>query len=327
LQLEGVETLDSNSIAVFEFVTQVWFKEFYNGVNGRRNRKLAFGDGIDGVNDMETTVTYRDQEFTAADASANREFPTNVITYDQQITYFATSDAPSSRQIVLIPFEDTDGNAKYGADLRAVNDVAFALVQSPIESPVIPGAGGDGGLSGGAIAGIAVGGVAAVLLVAFLAVRMMGDGDEGTGYVETDTRPPGQFNVASSEDVSAMDDPPQKTLGAGDASLVGDQRYATIIIDRLLILGRKCAAALINDWRRRLTHKLTQFLSFPCTVWLLWTTTTRKHTVEVTRLLFLRQVARLVTTRGSRLAMSPHLALHEQLWAQALILRVSSHRM
>jgi hypothetical protein len=108
LQLEGVEILDSNSIAVFEFVTEVWFKEYYNGVNGSdRNRKLAFGDGIAGVNGMETTVTYRDQAFTAADATANREFPTNVITYDQQITYFATSNAPSSRQILLMPFEDT----------------------------------------------------------------------------------------------------------------------------------------------------------------------------------------------------------------------------
>jgi hypothetical protein len=227
LQLEGVETLDTASVTVFEFVTEVWFKEFYNGVNGRRN--LAFGDGVNGVSGMETTVTYRDQEFTAADASANREFPVNVITYDQQITYFATSDAPTSREIMLTPFEDTDGNAKYAADLRSVNEAAFASVQSPIETPVIPGAGGDSSLSGGAIAGIVIGSAVALLVAAFLGVRMMGGSDEAR-YVETDTRPPGQFNVAASEDVSAMDDPPQKTLGAGDASLAeyGDQRYVTL---------------------------------------------------------------------------------------------------
>lgn len=225
MQLEGVETLDPASIAVFEFVTEVWFKEFYNGVSGRRN--LAFGDGIDGVSDMETTVTYRDQASTAADATANREFPVNVITYDQQITYFATSDAPDSRQIILIPFEDTDGNAKYASDLRSVGDVAFASVQSPIDTPVIPGAGGDSGLSGGAIAGIVIAGAVALLVVGLLAARMMGDSDEA-GYVETDNRPPSQFNVANSEDVSTMDEPAPKALGAGDASLVGDQRYVTL---------------------------------------------------------------------------------------------------
>jgi hypothetical protein len=126
-------------------------------------------------------------------------------------------------------------------------------VQSPIDTPVIPDGGGDGGLSGGAIAGIAVGGAIALLVVAFLGVRMMGNSD-GSGYVDPDTRPPAQFNVASSEDVSAMEDPAQKTLGAGDASLAeyGDQRYVSFY--RMLILRENKCAALLNDWRRRLTH-------------------------------------------------------------------------
>jgi hypothetical protein len=231
LTLEGVASLDTASTDVWETTTKTWFEEFYNGVIGRRH--LVFGDGIDGVDTMETTVTYRDQEAVAADASANREFPQLTIIYDQEITYFATSVAPTPREIIVVPFEDTDGNAMYAADLQTSNDPAFALVQSPIESPIIPGAGDDDdGLSTGAIVGIAVAGGFVFLMAAFLGIRMMGS-DDGEGYVDPDTRPPGQFNVAASDDVSAIDDAPAKALGAGDASVAeyGDQRYVIRLHD------------------------------------------------------------------------------------------------
>lgn len=234
--------MDSSSSELFASVTEVWFEEFYNGLGGRR--KLAFGDGIDGVSNMKATVTFRSQDPLPADAAANRDFAVNTIVYDQQITYDATADAPTADELMLIPFEDTFGNAKYAIDLRSSGDPTLASVQSPIESPELSDGDDDDGLSTGVIAGIAVAGAFGLLGAIFLVFRLMGDGDAG-GYVDQDARPVAQFNVAASEDVSTMDDPAQKVLGSGDASLAeyGDQRYVT---------GCYRARLLLNEWRRRL---------------------------------------------------------------------------
>lgn len=229
--LEGVTEMDATSVGIFEAVTKEWFQEFYNGDN--RRRKLAFGDGLASVRIMTTTITFLGQDPVAADPDANQPLPVNTVRYKQEVNYFANAQAPTADQLVLIPFEDSDGNARYVSDLRSFGDATFENVQSPIEVPVIDEIdSGSDGLSGGAIAGIAVGGAVALLAAGYVGFRAMGGSDRSaSGYVDPDTRPPASFNVSASEDVSTMEDPNQK-VASGDGSLAeyGDQRYVTDVV-------------------------------------------------------------------------------------------------
>jgi hypothetical protein len=88
--LAGVKLLDAEGKKAFETVTGALMAGFYNGANVRR--KLAFGDGIDGISDMHCTVSFRSQ--SVSPANANRDFPVNTTVYDTQFTYSATADVP-----------------------------------------------------------------------------------------------------------------------------------------------------------------------------------------------------------------------------------------
>jgi hypothetical protein len=84
----------------------VWSVEYYNGVNGSdRNRNQPLGTALP-VSTVLETVTYRDRSRPPTlppqvpRISDERQLPLRSVT-----TYFATSIAPSSRQILLMPFE------------------------------------------------------------------------------------------------------------------------------------------------------------------------------------------------------------------------------
>jgi len=236
ITLEGVTELDALAIGIFESTTKTWFQEYYNGLpTNRKQRKLVFGDGVAGVEGMITTVIFVSQQALPADPAANRALPVNTIVYTQGITYFSqASIAPDAEELIVIPYQDTEGNARLVRDLQSFGDEAYVNLLSPIAPPIVtpPEGGGDGGggLSGGAIAGIVIGAIVFLLAAVYGGFVMMGDRD-GDGYVDPDTRPPAAFNVSATEDPSTMQgDATQK--GAGDASLAeyGDQRYVPFLL-------------------------------------------------------------------------------------------------
>jgi hypothetical protein len=236
LTLEGVTELDTAAIATFESVIKSWFQEYYNGLPTDSNqRKLVFGDGVEGVRVMVTTVIVVSQQVLPADPAASRPLPVTTIVYIQEISYDAQpSIAPDAAQIIVIPFEDSEGNTRLVQDLQSSGVQALVLLVPPIASPIVtpPPVGGDDGLSGGAIAGIVIGASVLLSAAAYGGFLMMDDGrGDGGGYVDPNTRPPSAFNVSATEDLSTIQgDATQK--GAGDASLAeyGDQRYVLLLL-------------------------------------------------------------------------------------------------
>jgi len=233
ITLEGVTELDATAIAIFESTTKTWFQEYYNGLPTNSNqRMLVFGEGVDGVDGMLTSVFVVSQQALPADPAANRALPVNTIVYTQEITYVAQPSIVSdAEELIVIPYQDTEGNARLVQELQSFGDETYVNLLSPIAPPIVtPPEGGGGGLSGGAIAGIVIGASVFLLAAVYGGFVMMGDGD-GAGYVDPDTRPPAAFNVSATEDPSTLQgDETQR--GAEDASLAeyGDQRYVPFLL-------------------------------------------------------------------------------------------------
>jgi hypothetical protein len=221
LTFNDVTELSSTEISIFEEITKDWFEEYFNNrTTGRRmiGRSLQ---GSGDIRNMDTTIKVINQ---ALDTLGN------TIRYNQSLVYIATANAQSADELIVQPFQDNFANADYASRL-SINLDAFRRVGSPIAVPVVkeekaPEAEENDGLSLYAIIGIAVGGTVFCALLLFLAIRSMGSDKDATGYVDSGSLPPTQFNINAAEEVSVIEDPTVAKMGSGNMSLgqYGDQR-------------------------------------------------------------------------------------------------------
>lgn len=220
LSFSNVGDLSSQEINEFEDVTDRWFNEYFNN-NTRRRRMLRALQGSEEIRRMFSTVKVIGQ----SSGSGN-----NIIYYNQSLDYYSTSDASNATEIIVKPFDDVIANSDYASRL-STNIGAFNNVDSPISIPALtqpepPSESEEGGLSLAAIIGIAVGGAVFCALLLFLGMRSMNNDKDGTGYVDSGSLPPTQFNINAAEEISVIDDPTVAKMGSGNMSVgqYGDQR-------------------------------------------------------------------------------------------------------
>ena len=197
-----------------------------------------------GVENLETTCTFKKQELTAsrrlaASIRGLQQSGTLKVTYDQSVTYMiAQSSAVTPSDVVLQPFASDTARGVFTDMLIATGDPAFAgLTSVSSVSQGQPDPSNDGGgLSTGAIIGIACGGAAGLALLAYGGYRISQKDSGGTGYSTTgDDMPPSSLRLTGRDDVSTLDN-----KGVMD-SRYGDQRYAVLLTVFQVFPAQPCA--------------------------------------------------------------------------------------
>lgn len=170
----------------------------------------------------------------------------NTITYTHTMQYDATSDAPTTKKLALLPYQDETYKAILFDLLKqdvpgfeSLSSISQPEIIAPSPNPPTPAPESEeSGLGMGAIIGISVGGGVALLILLFVAYHLCNRSAAGgggasryndDGYKDADYQPPpSQFNISANDDIiSTMDDPTIAKAGSGNMSAYnyGDQRY------------------------------------------------------------------------------------------------------